>query len=99
MKRSIKMFVKRRQLVRSVFVRFLHILGTPSLLKRSSSSPPPPLPFFIFSALSVIVEKTATEESAEVEGFKELLASRTTELVEEILFQFFGGNHMIFPRF
>jgi len=47
--------------------------------------------------ISVIVEKTATEESAEVEGFKELLASRTTELVEEILFQFFGGL-MVFVK-
>ena len=48
--------------------------------------------------IGVVVEKTSTEESAEVEGFKELLALRTTELVEEILYQFFGGLPFSFGR-
>jgi len=47
--------------------------------------------------ISVLTEKTSSEESTEIEGFKELLSLRTTEFVEEILYQFFGGL-MVFVK-
>ncbi|ELT91956.1 hypothetical protein CAPTEDRAFT_183678 [Capitella teleta] len=43
--------------------------------------------------LSVIMERT-TDDSKESEGFKELLAARTQEFIEEILTPHFGGMMM-----